>query len=147
MLLEVGVDVAGTAEPRDGLSPGRRVGVEAEHVLGDGRAWPEPDGDVVGRPLHRVHAAASAVEADAVRIRAVVGHATSLIPIHEGEALGTQLAAKLRAAFHGAPGSRMQRHVVVVGRMDLLDDVYLSSVRPIGTERPAPRSSAEPGRR
>lgn len=149
---EMRPDVAGQEEFRQWWAPPRRIRrhpQRARVITRTVAAWEEPDGDVIGHPLRRVHAAADGVEAVAVRdgvarpdlaprvATVVPGHAPRVDEL-------ARVRLRSREAVHRlvldeAPGSRVQRHEVGLVLADAFDNVDFAVGGPCGSVAPESR--------
>jgi len=117
-----------------GLAPSARVRVSRRDIAGDGIPSKLPHPNALVPPLHSHDAAILVIEPLAIRIRGGAADAAAGVIVGAVIAVvGQGLARHLPFdAAHGAPVSRVQRHLVAVSRLvHGLHDVNLAVGRPV----------------
>lgn len=124
-----------------GGTPVCGVGCSGSNVQGDPRSWEEPDGDVLRGPAGNEDSSADGVEAVAVAL--VIGGL--LATANAGVAIGLLEHSILSSTLvcHDTARRRMQRYEIRRLRVDTLDNIDFTSIRPIWAKHPVrrPRST------
>ena len=140
---ELAVPVTAVAGPLGRrFAPIGRVRVVGQDVTWRAALAPPPDADAAGGPLHGEHGAFVGVQAAAVEAAVRVVERAALVAVGERiaiRALGLQHA--IRASGNTAAGAAVERHGIGRGIIDVLNDVDLATVGPVGADRPATKTS------
>lgn len=95
MFPEVRVDGAVSPEVGDWVRPSGWIWLRAEYVPGDPVSRPEPDGDMLGCPFHRVNPATSPIGDGAERLGIVIPDTAAFVA--KAIAVGTSGATEPRS--------------------------------------------------
>lgn len=134
VLIKVTIEVAVAATKAGHWhTPSVWVGIALVDIVGNGGAREVPDGNTVALPQSGIDAIQVSTKATSL-VRDDIATGISTV----GSAVGGTQVTSLTATSNAdrAARSGMQGHLVIGCGVDILDDVDLAAVWPVGTERP-----------